>query len=247
MSALTLTPGNALIRVEAARILMALPFRAYQDVRYYFNGVCIQPATDGGANILATDGYAMACIRDIGGRCGGPAILPIGKAQKPQLRKGGHVLLDPSGVCYITDAQDEPIWIAPTGVIDGKFPDLTSILHPLDEYAGAWSASSTRSCSTVFVSAVPPSAGPPECSSSTGRRVETPARFAVWAKMASSSSWACAPIPMLRRCSVQCRPTIGCLSRPKSPRRCRHESPLPAPGRTPLHAADSARGQRAPT
>lgn len=135
MSALTLTPGNALIRVEAARILMALPFRAYQDVRYYFNGVCIQPATDGGANILATDGYAMACIRDIGGRCGGPAILPIGKAQKPQLRKGGHVLLDPSGVCYITDAQDEPIWIAPTGVIDGKFPDLTSILHPLDEYA----------------------------------------------------------------------------------------------------------------
>lgn len=135
MSALTLTPGNARIRVEAARVLMALPFRAYEDVRYYFNGVCIQPAKDGGANILATDGYAMACIRDIGGRCEEAAILPIGKAQKPLLRKGGHVLLDPSGVCYITDAQDAPIWIAPTGVIDGKFPDLKSILHPLDEYA----------------------------------------------------------------------------------------------------------------
>jgi hypothetical protein len=134
MNGLVLNPSSARIRVEGHRVAMALPFRAYEDVRFHLNGICIQPAIEGGANILATDGHALACIRDVGGRCDRATILPIGKGQATLLRKGGFLLVEDSGVCWISDADGIPLWISPASEIDGKFPDVTSVLRPLDEY-----------------------------------------------------------------------------------------------------------------
>jgi prepilin-type processing-associated H-X9-DG protein len=129
-----LDPNNARIRVEAARVMMALPFRAYKDIRYNLNGLCIRPSEDGGANILATDGHVLACIREVGGRCDRSTILPIDKTQLPFLRKGGHVLVDHDGRIWIADEAGVTLWISPHAEIEGTFPDVAGVIGPIDEY-----------------------------------------------------------------------------------------------------------------
>jgi hypothetical protein len=130
-----LDPSKAILRVEARAVLMALPFRAYADLRYYLNGVAIQPSKDGGVNALATDGYTMACIRDAGGRCDDSTmILPIGKAQRSALRKGGHVLVGEDRRPWIVDIDGRVLWISPDELIEGKFPDVAKIVGDLADY-----------------------------------------------------------------------------------------------------------------
>lgn len=53
-----------LAKVNAKYFAAATVFMAEKDVRYYLCGVCIQPHPEGGAAIVATNGYAMFVIRD---------------------------------------------------------------------------------------------------------------------------------------------------------------------------------------
>lgn len=49
-------------RINVRDFARVLPFRADQDVRYYLNGVCVEP-TDDGAVIVATNGHMLAAMR----------------------------------------------------------------------------------------------------------------------------------------------------------------------------------------
>jgi DNA polymerase-3 subunit beta len=61
---------------------MAL-FMAKQDVRYYLNGISVEPHPDGGAIIVATDGHRLAVIHDPDGWCTQQII--VGEIKKPLL------------------------------------------------------------------------------------------------------------------------------------------------------------------
>jgi hypothetical protein len=132
---MNLQPDTARIRVEAARVAMAIPFRATSDIRYYLNGIAIQPEVSGGANVLASDGHTAICVHDVGGRADRATILPLNKQQLPFLKKGGHVLVNDEGRAWITDADGVVLWISPTTEIEGKFPDIRSVVGPFDSYA----------------------------------------------------------------------------------------------------------------
>ncbi len=129
-----LDPNNAIARVDARRILMALPFRPYGDVRYYINAIALQPGGDDGALIMATDGYTAICLRDIGGRADRPMLLPIGKEQKAALKKGTHLLVSPDGIAWISDDSGFPVWVSTVPLIEGSFPDLRKIAGDMDSY-----------------------------------------------------------------------------------------------------------------
>lgn len=63
-----------------ARLVAALPqFKADNDIRYYLNGVYVEPIEGGGALIVATNGHAMGVWRDMTGEVERPAVLRIGK------------------------------------------------------------------------------------------------------------------------------------------------------------------------
>ncbi|TAA27643.1 hypothetical protein EA661_12870 [Pseudoxanthomonas winnipegensis] len=131
---MNLDPNNAIARVDTSRILMALPFRPYGDIRYYINAIALQPAGDDGVLVMATDGYAAICLRDIGGRADRPMLIPVGKEQKAALKRGTHLLVSPEGMTWISDDSGFPLWVSTVPLIEGKFPDLRSVAGDVESY-----------------------------------------------------------------------------------------------------------------
>lgn len=52
------------IKVKAEHVQSALLFAAKKDVRYYLNGVCFQPAPNGGVLTIGTDGHTIGVFHD---------------------------------------------------------------------------------------------------------------------------------------------------------------------------------------
>lgn len=124
-----LDQDTAPLAVSAACVGMALPFRAERDIRYYINGIFITPDPNGGAIIVAADGYTMAVVYDPTGRAPtGGMILPVSKGQAVMLRKGGQLLAGADGRAFITDEDGTVLWIAPATKIEGKFPDYAAVI-----------------------------------------------------------------------------------------------------------------------
>lgn len=64
----------------SARLVAAIcQFKAHDDIRYYLNGVYVEPIESGGVLIVGTNGHAMGIWRDTIGEIERPAILRIGK------------------------------------------------------------------------------------------------------------------------------------------------------------------------
>ena len=64
----------------SARLVAAIcQFKANDDIRYYLNGVYVEPIATGGVLIVGTNGHAMGIWRDLTGEIERPAILRIGK------------------------------------------------------------------------------------------------------------------------------------------------------------------------
>lgn len=61
-----------------ARLVAAIAqFKASHDIRYYLNGVYVEPRTTGGAVIVATNGHAMGAWLDESAGIDRPAILKV--------------------------------------------------------------------------------------------------------------------------------------------------------------------------
>lgn len=67
------------LNIQARLVAAIYQFGARNDIRYYLNGVYVEPIPGGGVLIVATNGHAMGMWRDIGGEVERPAILRIGK------------------------------------------------------------------------------------------------------------------------------------------------------------------------
>lgn len=79
-------------------------FQANNDVRYYLNGVYIEPHPDQGAIIVATNGHVIGVMHDPDGFCAKPII--VGDISKPLISacrsKGVIKGMPPTGL-YIAD------------------------------------------------------------------------------------------------------------------------------------------------
>jgi DNA polymerase sliding clamp subunit (PCNA homolog) len=128
------TEATSTVTIDASLVARALPFRAYNDVRYYLNGVLIEPEPTGGVNVIATDGHAMICLHDPAGRATRRLILPIGKAQATPLRKGGKLHATSDGRAYITGEGGEILWICPELEIEGKYPNTKELVGNVADY-----------------------------------------------------------------------------------------------------------------
>lgn len=129
------TPDTAVVSVNADLVKAALPFAAKQDVRYYLNGVCIRPAKEGGALIIATDGHIMVCLRDPEGVADQAHIIPLQLGDARHLKRDHKLCLGADRRAWVHDDNLKPRWICPGLEIAGMFPDVFDLLAPVQQYA----------------------------------------------------------------------------------------------------------------
>ncbi|MBN49948.1 MAG: hypothetical protein CMN85_10435 [Spongiibacteraceae bacterium] len=67
---------NIEARIQARHLAAAMVIAAKDDIRYYLNGVCIEPAPDGGILLVSTDGHRLLVIHDPDGFASEQFILP---------------------------------------------------------------------------------------------------------------------------------------------------------------------------
>lgn len=100
------------VRLEAA--MRVKPFVSSEEVRYYLNGVCIEPAHGGGAVCVATDGHRLGARFDREGFCEKQTIVrmaPELKLLKGMLRSPWLVGVETSpgkGFVAVVDAAPKP-------------------------------------------------------------------------------------------------------------------------------------------
>lgn len=66
-------PLSASIRASRARL--ALTCAAATDIRYYLNGILVEPRADGGVFIVGTDGHTLIAVIDESGTCSRAVLL----------------------------------------------------------------------------------------------------------------------------------------------------------------------------
>jgi hypothetical protein len=106
--------------------------RSTEDIRYYLNGVYVQPHPNGGVLLVATDGHRLVCIHDETGSCSEASIVlvdPRGFAgvkvdrKKPEIPR---LKLDAEGHVVVGTYRS-----IDSAIIDGAFPDYTRVLSPI--------------------------------------------------------------------------------------------------------------------
>lgn len=123
---------SARVTVSAALLRAALAFAGNKDVRYYLNGVYVEPAPDGcGVRLVATDGHRMAVLFDADGSADAPAIIERHKV--PAIpRKCGETLATFDG-----DRATYPGGVSlPVAYIDGRFPNWQAVIPNPDAMNG---------------------------------------------------------------------------------------------------------------
>ena len=105
-----------------ARLVAAIcEFKAKNDIRYYLNGVYVEPLESGGAVIVATNGHCMGIWRDTAAIVERAAILRIGKQLREACREtdDGHLeLID--GRLAVTNGKKTEYHVQPNGEKDGE-------------------------------------------------------------------------------------------------------------------------------
>lgn len=130
---------TTMLEVPVRDLLAIAPFRAEMDVRYYLNGVFVEPIEGGGCLLVATDGHMLAAMRSKESRADKPRILNIDNRFERALREHGG--LGEEKTIKVADEKSRAVvsskireyYIQPDKpFIDGKFPDWRKVLFPLD-------------------------------------------------------------------------------------------------------------------
>jgi DNA polymerase III beta subunit-like protein len=125
----TVTDAQGTRAIFAAKYLPILgEFRAPQDeVRYYLQGIYIEPHESEGAYLVATDGHRFVVVHDETAQVDAPMLV---NPSKLIVRESRHAnLADFDGKCCdLQDDEEQFILRAPAPLVDGKFPDWRSII-----------------------------------------------------------------------------------------------------------------------
>ncbi len=123
----TSTSTGRNIVVAAKYVAMLAPFISKSEIRYYLNGIHIEPHHEQGVLMVATDGHHMGIVHDKEGMSNDPWICSISanvlKACRYQPRRKGSVLEQAAKVHFLENS---------AVVTNGKFAGDS----PLDTTAG---------------------------------------------------------------------------------------------------------------
>lgn len=126
---------ESIATIDAALAALVLPFAATDDIRYYLNGIYITPLQEGGALIAATDGHMLFCARDPNGKTARPIILPLQKREHgTALKRSTYIDVLADGSFRFLTEDKGLAWISPKKEIDGRFPDIFSLIGNLDDW-----------------------------------------------------------------------------------------------------------------
>jgi hypothetical protein len=122
---------KTLAKIEAKTLAALHPFTAVKDVRYYLDGVLIEPDPVGGAVAVATNGHVMLVVNDFEGECEAPVIVQFESTLATQMKKKD------AGIATISRiAPDSPQlqislangFAGPAQLVDGKYPDYKAVM-----------------------------------------------------------------------------------------------------------------------
>lgn len=118
------------MKLSANAVRLAYQFAAKQDIRYYLNGVNVEPAAGGGALITATDGHRLTQVHDREATNVEPMIISLDKASQAALKRGTWVSTDIDDKrVAILNSDDMPIHLQIEQYkIEAKFPDWRRVL-----------------------------------------------------------------------------------------------------------------------
>lgn len=128
----------SLVEVPVEDLLKVLPFRAEQDVRYYLNGILVEPA-ENGAFLVATDGHLMAVVHSPGAHADKQRILdiPDDMARACRELKGASLaskitIEDEKARAVVADVTGEHFIKPDKPFIDGKYPDWRRVIPTVE-------------------------------------------------------------------------------------------------------------------
>jgi hypothetical protein len=130
--------ADELVSIPAADLAAVMPFRAHGDVRYYLDGIYVEPCDAGGCMIVATEGHMLGAIHSPEARTDKARLLRITDGFEGAL-KGRNTLNN--GVVSLA-AENARITLRINGIeeyvqpgipfIDGKFPDWRKVVPPVE-------------------------------------------------------------------------------------------------------------------
>ena len=128
----------SIVEIPARDLARVLPFRAEDDLRYYLNGVYVEPYSDG-CLLVATNGHWIAVMDSKGARADLARILSVSKPFDKAIREAvsshseAKVTVDTETSRAVLSAEYER-YVEPgtTPFLDGKFPEWRKVIPPVE-------------------------------------------------------------------------------------------------------------------
>lgn len=118
------------MKLSAAAVRLAYQFAATSDIRYYLNGVHVEPHPNGGAAITGCDGHRVLQVHDRDATDVETMIISLDKASRAALKPGrmAQTEFEPGRVA-IVDADGVPKHLQALAYkVEGKYPDVKATL-----------------------------------------------------------------------------------------------------------------------
>lgn len=94
--------------IRAAYARLAATCRATRDIRYYLQGILVEPRAEGGAYIVGTNGHSMIVIIDEKAQCDAPVILAPDRTMLSLLPKVGILDDNDDSKLELTEFRGKP-------------------------------------------------------------------------------------------------------------------------------------------
>ena len=127
---------STIATINAHALAAAATCQAKDDVRYYLNGILIEPIKDGGVRVIATNGHRIIWITDPEGTCEEKIICTFETTALTKMRQERANIVsvqrvdDTTVIASIGGLGD----ISKVTLVDGRYPDYEAVmpakLHP---------------------------------------------------------------------------------------------------------------------
>ena len=125
------------LTIKSKLVAAVAQFKAVGDIRYYLNGVYVEPIKTGGALIVATNGHAMCLWRDTSAVVDRPVILRTSpKLLTACVAKDATHLRLVEDRLTVTDIKGNETFVQPNREkweIEGNFPDWKRVIPDTTE------------------------------------------------------------------------------------------------------------------
>jgi hypothetical protein len=118
------------MKLSADAIRLAYAFAATSDIRYYLNGVHVEPHPAGGAAITGCDGHRLLQVHDRDASNVETMIISLDKATRSALKPGRFVQTEfEAGRVAVVDSDGIPKHLQALAYkLEGNYPDVKKVL-----------------------------------------------------------------------------------------------------------------------